>query len=577
MAPIMQCHAAQVSNMSGRVRSRSARAAPRSLDDTLARNYLTNSQSAVKVQEVAASAQYSGAVGVDAFAKAGAGGNHPQNISRDLNKHLKHRTTCPEPYMVHIPITMPKLDVVSWVDHPVLLPSEMIKHMLDTKKINLKVMIDGLHNRMFVTHSTKVNQLCQEHHLSLERTIALGFHGDGVPYQKSTHKQATLDVLSWNILSEKQSKRYIFCALPKSYYCNCGCSGRHTLYKLLDVITWDLLNLFKGIHPDARHDGTPWDSQFDNYRAACSNKPYGLHAVLLEARGDWPWYSQVFAFPAHQAGSMCWRCRATTGGDNAYWLKGMAAGWRHARYEPGEYLSDLSASGKELCPLFSLPGFTSEQVCLGLLHVMDQGVLAYCLGNVLWESLDKLGFAHRQKAGRCALLWQKMQAFYKVYRVKYQLQGLTLKMIKQDGNPPKLRGKGMQLRSLVRFGVECAEEMHTIMPTPHSWLVVMAMRLLDQLYMCMRCGWCPMKACELSIGFSHCFFTLAEMHWGAPSKIWSVKPKLHLMEEMFQYQVLELGNPAEYQEYLDEDFVGKVAPLALRRGGPTRIMQMPGV
>ena len=34
--------------------------------------------------------------------------------------------------------------------------------------------------------------------------------------------------------------------LPKQYYCKCGCSGRHTLNTLLNVLKWDLGNLFKG-------------------------------------------------------------------------------------------------------------------------------------------------------------------------------------------------------------------------------------------------------------------------------------------------------------------------------------------
>ena len=46
-----------------------------------------------------------------------------------------------------------------------------------------------------------------------------------------------------------------------------------------------------------------------------------------------------------------------------------------------------------------------------------------------------------------------------------------------------------------------------------------------------------------------------------------MKPKYHMMEEMFQYQAFECGNPDDYNEYLDEDFVGQVAKLALRRGG----------
>ena len=48
---------------------------------------------------------------------------------------------------------------------------------------------------------------------------------------------------------------------------------------------------------------------------------------------------------------------------------------------------------------------------------------------------------------------------------------------------------------------------------------------------------------------------------------WQMKPKYHMMEEMFQYQAYECVNLDDYNEYLDEDFVGQVAKLAVRRGG----------
>ena len=44
-----------------------------------------------------------------------------------------------------------------------------------------------------------------------------------------------------------------------------------------------------------------------------------------------------------------------------------------------------------------------------------------------------------------------------------------------------------------------------------------------------------------------------------------MKPRLHLMDELFQYQVFGLGNLIGDTEYLDEDLMGKVAPLATIR------------
>ena len=48
---------------------------------------------------------------------------------------------------------------------------------------------------------------------------------------------------------------------------------------------------------------------------------------------------------------------------------------------------------------------------------------------------------------------------------------------------------------------------------------------------------------------------------------WSATPKLHLMQELVQFQAAELGNPRGYWKYKDEEFVGWVATLPRRRGG----------
>ena len=49
---------------------------------------------------------------------------------------------------------------------------------------------------------------------------------------------------------------------------------------------------------------------------------------------------------------------------------------------------------------------------------------------------------------------------------------------------------------------------------------------------------------------------------------WRIKPKLHMMQELGEYQVFNLGNPRCSWNYRDEDFVGWVADLAKCQGGP---------
>ena len=534
------------------------------LGQFLKKQFLLNKLPANTIQEIALLAQQGGAHHMRGLSKLGNNGNACKNISRDLMRASMQNISVPKPYMVTIPITLPKTKLAALVEHPVLLPSEIIAWMLCNGKFSLKEIVN-MQEAQPVMHN-RLQDKCKKFHLPETSKIPIGLHGDGVPFQKSTHKHSTIEVLSWNLLFETKSKRVLFSCLPKDMYCKCGCSGRHTLDALLEVLVWDLNMLLGGISATIRHDGHAW-LPTDAERQQHSGKPLGFYAILMVARGDWPWYWQIFNFPAHNAQMMCWRCKATSSGDCAYFNSGENAPWREQRYKVGEFLNDLIKQGVTPCILFSLPTFTVDDVAMGTLHVMDLGVTAYCLGNVLYEALDYSGLRHSTREGRCCLLWDKLRVYYHVHKIPNQLQGLTISMIRAKNNPPKMRGKGKINRYLVRFALELAWDMHNLHNCWHTQMVLKVMNNLSQLYSIMKMNWCPDLASKHSMDLMDALVDLAkeseQMGWCT----WSVKPKYHLMEEMYQYQSYEMGNPDTYNEYLDEDFVGQVAKVALRRGG----------
>eukprot|EP00974_Lingulodinium_polyedra_P016402 1588321-Lingulodinium_polyedra.AAC.1 len=49
---------------------------------------------------------------------------------------------------------------------------------------------------------------------------------------------------------------------------------------------------------------------------------------------------------------------------------------------------------------------------------------------------------------------------------------------------------------------------------------------------------------------------------------WAMKPKLHLFQELGEYMAHTHGNPKNFWNYKDEDFVGWLAKMARSRGGP---------
>ena len=83
------------------------------------------------------------------------------------------------------------------------------------------------------------------------------------------------------------------------------------------------------------------------------------------------------------------------------------------------------------------------------------------------------------------MLGQTLQAYDKVNHIKYQLQNLTLSMLKLGGKPPEVRGKAMQLICLVDFVLLLAGAMHKVKQSTHTRIVHLLLQILHQIYHCM--------------------------------------------------------------------------------------------
>ena len=103
----------------------------------LVNEFLTSNVSGVETQRVAMFAKGYGASGVDDFAKVGSHGKHAKNCSRDLQRAWLNNCTVPKPYLATCLIKMPTKYEITYVEHPVLLPSELIMWLLGTKKVTV--------------------------------------------------------------------------------------------------------------------------------------------------------------------------------------------------------------------------------------------------------------------------------------------------------------------------------------------------------------------------------------------------------------------------------------------------------
>ena len=81
----------------------------------------------------------------------------------------------------------------------------------------------------------------------------------------------------------------------------------------------------------------------------------------------------------------------------------------------------------------------------------------------------------------------------------------------------------------------------------------------------------PLQPCAISRtcrSFTLLYRSLSDEAAEYDDRFWRIKPKLHMMVELCEYQVEDLGcSPEEFWAYRDESFVGFVAEFSERRGG----------
>lgn len=502
----------------------------------MARLFLTNRVSASEAWMTCSLASKAGAVGVESMS----GVKSAKNVCRDLQRQMKKDKSLPEPTFIWIPVKDKLSQDPVMALHPVLLPSQLIKWVLEKG-----AKLPDLQNLDFHPEMNSFrSKACQSLKIDPTTCIPLGLHGDGVPFQRGTHKNNSTEVFSWNFLCDNGGKRYMYCNINKDWLCGCGCSGRCTFDALLHAFVDDIHHLAKG-----------------------KDKITGLQlpftALVLQLRGDWAYFANVLDVPNWNSCSMCWMCRASKSGYLDYKYTKATAPWRMTKYLGNEFLEELASKGNNLSPLYLLPGFTMDMISVGVLHCLDLGVAQDILGNIFYDALHYLMEGNTAK-DRVHQLFMRLKQFYKDYKIQNCLQALTLPMIRVAHKAPKLKAKGAETRALAPFGAMLARELDQLWKSTYSKLELQVALSLQQLYAVMRPGFWAFEVCSASSRELATSMTkLNKLH----PECWQLKPKLHMVQELFEYQAKVLGNPRLFWEYDDESFLGTISKLAMRRGG----------
>ena len=523
-----------------------------------------------KAARIALASYSEGAASAAKFARSGAWGQNPKNLARDMMRRVLRDVTMPDLFWYQIPTWNHEARQQELTWHPFLLPHEMIHHIVqkDSSWLHLSAALYP------ETHDLLENS-CSKFHTQQSKTAGIGLHGDGVPYTKKD----SVEILSLNFLGFPTADRIPITCISKKYLCKCGCKGIHTWYKILEVIVWSFKMLMVGYVSSYLPNREVWE-QAGNLLA--SGTKLAAHAFVLQVRGDWPFLKTLFSFPQHnELRGLCWQCLASgiEGSVLTFKKTGLNALWRKHRLTCHEFVESLRTANLPVSPLLSLPGFSCKHVVLDWLHVVDLGCAADMLGNLFWQviSTSNLLLVANSKAHRLDLLWAKLQGWYKVTKPAARLDNLTEEMIKA-GEKPKLRAKGAECRYLLCFGAEVACELAEKQPNTHNTTVatlftklVLLQRLVSGslAYNFETAATVCRQACVLYTALHE---SMVASH---KPKLWDLKPKLHLLQEMVEYQSYHHGNPRNFWCYRDESWCGFWARAAKRRGGANSAAMTP--
>ena len=473
-----------------------------------------------------------------------------KNLSRDLTREFLRGSLWPSLYYAEITVFDVKRSCEKSILLPIILPHELL-HQLSEKALSPEALLTttGLSGDA----RRHLQQACLE--LNKANLVPLGLWGDGVPCNYDRSQSLDVFCMSLPGLSGNQANM----RLPLTAVNTRFVLKRKTFDDIMRVIKWSLQCCAEGCMPSCRHDGTPFTVQ-DTKRSKLQGKEF-TPGVLVEVRGDWPFYKHLVRFPQfNEVDGCCWKCKVAPNGIRDC---SSTAPWRQhdQRLDHWGLVARIIQQGMTVSPLFGAPCVRSSIFQVDWLHTSDKGVCADFLGNLFTYLLKFYGGASNKE--RCGQLFLELQGWYRTQQVDSKLDWLTPGMLNIGKKPPpKLNCKAAEARALVPFALWLC----------NKWLIndditETAMKKcaghLQGCYTCLtRATFDHLILKEESRKL--CILLVALEKASPNNRLWRVMPKLHLFQEMCEMQEV---CPSTCWTYRDEDFGGTLMQVGRRRGG----------
>lgn len=218
-----------------------------------------------------------------------------KHLARKLRKTLLKATKWPPAYLAKVRVLNRFTEREEWQTVAIELPLEVLsvlQQLGDAAKLREEVSMDP-ESLKHLLHCKALS--------GIKDMLGFGLHCDGVPH--SWDREESCEVFSISLPGlggAWKNLRIPLFSIPHSSFSD------NTWDDLMEVIAWSLRHLWQGKYPLQRHDNLPFT---ETCRKKNAGKDLGLHACLVEIRGDWKMLAETFHLPRwNEKGGICWSC-----------------------------------------------------------------------------------------------------------------------------------------------------------------------------------------------------------------------------------------------------------------------------
>ena len=184
-----------------------------------------------------------------------------------------------------------------WRQQPFVLPHELAHHLALTAPETLVIRNQEVWDLPRVAQNRTV--------LAHGRNVCLcRVYVDGVPYQgRARTAPDSVLVFCWSpVLGEtSRETRYPITVLRKADACRCGCGGRCSMSRIMEIIDWSFRHLRLQQHPTARADG----QALPRDRARLAGSALSVRGALVEAGCDMAELNHTFGYRGASSNAGC--------------------------------------------------------------------------------------------------------------------------------------------------------------------------------------------------------------------------------------------------------------------------------